>query len=46
MLKEILKNYMENVAPRVDMKEEREIAERYLNEIAESEIEVEIVKAN
>jgi hypothetical protein len=44
MLNEILKNYLENVAPRVDMKEEREIAEKYLKEISNPEIELE--KAN
>jgi hypothetical protein len=33
MLKEILENYVNKVSPRVDMKEEKEIADRYLDSI-------------
>lgn len=33
MLKDILENYLKKVSPRVNMKEEKEIAERYLKEL-------------
>lgn len=45
MLKNILKRYIENIAPKVDMKEEKEIAERYLGYVKSNE-EIEMEKAN
>jgi hypothetical protein len=49
MLKAILENYLNNVAPKVNMKEEKEIAERHLNYIKANEkpnTENEFEKAN
>lgn len=43
LLKKILKRYLDNVAPRVDMKEEKEIAEKYIG-LVKSEMKLE--KAN
>jgi hypothetical protein len=45
MLREILKNYVDKVAPKVDMKNEKEIAERYLGYVkSNSEMELEKAK--
>lgn len=45
MLKEILERYLNNVAPRVEMKEEKEIAENYLGYLKSVE-ESNLEKAN
>lgn len=44
MLKSILENYIKNVSPKVNMKGEKEIAERYLGYV--KEFEKQFQKAN
>jgi hypothetical protein len=46
VIEKILKRYLDNVAPRVDMKEEKEIAERYLMEINNMKHKVKLETAN
>lgn len=46
LVKEILQRYLDKVAPRVDMKEEKELAERYIGLAKKEESEVEFEKAN
>lgn len=45
MLKEILQRYINNVSPKVNMKEEKEIAERYLGYVKSNQ-EIKFEKAN
>ena len=46
MIVDILQRYLDKVADRVDMKEEKELAEKYITLFKEREVEVEIEKAN
>lgn len=46
MVKDILKRYLDKVAPRVDMKEEKELAEKYIGLLKDEEPEVKYEKAN
>lgn len=49
MLKSILEHYLNNVSPKVNLKEEKEIAERHLNYIKAIEkpnVGIELEKAN
>jgi hypothetical protein len=46
MVSEILKRYLDRIAPQVGMQEEKELAEKYLRLFEESEKEVQIEKAN
>lgn len=46
MLKEILERYLNVVAPKVNMKEEKELAEKYLMELSILNHNTDLEKAN